>query len=450
MLLKFGTDGVRGVANTTLTAEFAVLLGRASAMRLGESEWLIGWDTRLSSEMLAAAFCAGVASAGKNINSLGATPTAAVALSCSTHRMPGAMVTASHNPYMDNGIKIFGHDGVKLRDDIEREIERLALTGGGEVSEGIVGSIRWNIPAELRDEHETWLARRARAIGASGLRIALDCANGAAYRVGPAAIMATGADVTPMGCSPDGRNINDGCGSTHLAALKETVTRDGLDMGLALDGDADRLLAVNAGGETVDGDEIIAILALHRAKQGTLAGNGVVVTEWSNEGLLRGLRGAGMEVSICKVGDKAVAEAMEQTGFVLGGEQSGHIIMKDLLPVGDGISTAIELIAAVVEAGLPLREVARRSMTKRPQVTEPVGVTAPPGLVVKELEHELVAIRRSLGESGRLVLRPSGTEDVVRIMAEDDDRARVSAAIASVVDLLSPYARASADNNVAG
>jgi phosphoglucosamine mutase len=349
------------------------------------------------------------------------------------------MVTASHNPYEDNGIKIFGPTGVKLQDDKEHDIEQLISSGGGQISEWVIGGIRWNSPSELRDEHKRWLAARAQAIDASGLRIALDCANGAAYKVAPGTIKATGAAVSVIASRPDGRNINHECGSTNLAGLRKRVTQRGLDFGLALDGDADRLLAVDANGAKVNGDEIIAILAQHRAKHGTLARHGVVVTEWSNLGLIKSLNRAGIEVEVCDVGDKAVAEAMNQTGFVLGGEQSGHIIMSDFLPVGDGVSTAIELIAATVDAGLPLSDLAARSMTKLPQQTRNISVTSPPALVVEQLKDEQKAINKALGESGRLVLRPSGTQSVVRIMAEAEDRAGVGQAVERMVELLKPY-----------
>jgi phosphoglucosamine mutase len=440
MPLKFETDGVRGLANAELTAEFALLLGRASANVLGANEWLIGWDTRISSEMLVGAFCAGVASAGKNITALGETPTAAVALSCRSHSFPGAMVTASHNPYTDNGIKIFGPTGTKLHKDVEGDIEHHISGGRPSASEYEIGRIRWTAPPELRDEHAQWLLDRAKSMDANKLRIALDCAHGAAYKVAPEAIAATGAEVLPIAVNPDGSNINHECGSTHPETLKKEVTSRGLDFGLALDGDADRLLAVDANGIEVDGDEIIAILARHRQKHGMLPGHGVVVTEWSNLGLIRSMRNAGIKVSVCKVGDKAVAEAMERTGFVLGGEQSGHIIMNDLLPVGDGISTAFELIAAVTDAGLPLSDLAARSMTKLPQQTKNVSLTASPVLVIERLKDEQYAINESLGERGRLVLRPSGTEaSVLRIMAEADDRTGVTQVIDRVLELLGPY-----------
>jgi len=444
MLLRFGTDGVRGQANTELTAEFAVLLGRASAVILSRGQWLIGWDTRMSSEMLAGAFCAGVASAGGNITALGETPTAAVAMSCRKREMPGAMITASHNSFEDNGIKIFGPDGVKLPEDVERDIEALMQAGGGPVSSGTVGRIRWQSPKQLREEHTNWLVERAAAIDARGLRIALDCANGAAFKVAPMVTKATGATVTPLACDPDGSNINLNCGSTYLNTLKGEVIQHGLDFGLALDGDADRLLAVDARGKKIDGDEIIAILAHHLMKHSTLARRGVVVTSWSNRGLIKSLQDAGMEVKVCNVGDKFVAEAMRQTGFVLGGEQSGHIIMSDLLPVGDGVSTAIELIAAVVEAGRPLGEVAARSMRKFPQLQKNITVTSSPALVVSELEEERKVISSSLGKSGRLVLRPSGTELVVRVMAEAEDAARLPAAIGRMEKRLKPYSKQAA------
>ena len=439
-MLTFGTDGMRGEANTELTAEVAVMLGRASAIELRESEWLLGWDTRISSEMLAAAFCAGVASAGKNIHALGEVPTAAIAYSSRLHGMPGAMITASHNPYQDNGIKIFGRDGVKLRKDEETRIENSMLSAA-EPAASSTGRISWTGEEDLRGEYQLWLVERAQRINASSLNIAVDGANGAAYRIGPAALDATQAGITQIACEPNGRNINLECGSTDLTKLSNEVVRHGLDFGLAFDGDADRLLAVDALGELVDGDEIIAIIALHRAKYGRLVKNGVVVTEWSNSGLLRSLRDCGVEVAVCPVGDKAVAEAMDRTGFTLGGEQSGHIIMKDLLQVGDGVSTAIELVDIVADSGLPLREVARSAMRKIPQRTTNVEVAAAPALIVKELEPERIAIDRALGEGGRLVLRASGTEGVVRVMVEAEDWDALGQAEHSAHDLLKPYAR---------
>ena len=447
-MLTFGTDGMRGEANTQLTAEVAVMLGRASAIELRESEWLLGWDTRISSEMLAAAFCAGVASAGKNIHALGEVPTAAIAYSSRLHGMPGAMITASHNPYKDNGIKIFGRDGVKLRKDVETRIENLMRSGTGPAVSS-TGRISWTGDEDLRGEYQRWLVERAQRINAGSLNIAVDGANGAAYKVGPAALSATRAGVMLIACEPNGRNINHECGSTDLTKpnrtdlpkLSKEVVERGLDFGLAFDGDADRLLAVDARGELVDGDEIIAIIALHRTRYGRLVNNGVVVTEWSNSGLLRSLRDSGVEVAVCPVGDKAVADAMDRTGFTLGGEQSGHIIIKDLLQVGDGVSTAIELVDIVADSGLPLREVARRAMRKIPQRTTNVAVAAAPALIVKELEPERIAIDQALGGGGRLVLRASGTEEVVRVMVEAEDWDALGRAEHGARDLLKPYAR---------
>jgi len=440
-MLTFGTDGMRGEANIELTAEVAVMLGRASAIELSESEWLLGWDTRISSEMLAAAFCAGVASAGKNIHALGEVPTAAIAYSSRLHGMPGAMITASHNPYHDNGIKIFGRDGVKLRKDEETRIENSMLSGTEVQDPTRTGRISWTGDEDLRGEYQRWLVERARRIDASSLTIAVDSANGAAYKIGPAVLTATRAEVKPIAYSPNGYNINAGCGSTDLTELSKEVVERGLDFGLAFDGDADRLLAVDAHGELVDGDEIIAIIALHRAKHGRLIKNGVVVTEWSNSGLLRSLRNSGVEVAVCPVGDKAVAEAMDGTGFTLGGEQSGHIIMKELLQVGDGVSTAIELVGIVADSGLPLREVARSAMRKIPQRTTKVEVATAPTLVVRGLEPERIAIDQALGEGGRLVLRASGTEEVVRVMVEAEDWDALDRAERRAQDLLQPYAR---------
>lgn len=438
-MLKFGTDGIRGKANTHLTAELAVAVGRASAAELDEPDWLLGWDTRISSEMLAAAFCAGVASAGKNVHALGEVPTAAIAYSSRRHGMPGAMVTASHNPYADNGIKVFGRDGVKLPSSVEGRIEDAMESPDHTQLTSSTGRIQWAAEEELRSEYRQWLIGRAQRINASALSIAVDSANGAAYQVGPAALEATGARVRSIASAPNGRNINDQCGSTYLENLSKEVVGHGLDFGLAFDGDADRLLAVDADGELIDGDEIIAIIALHRARSGRLVNNGVVVTEWSNSGLHNSLRSAGIQVEVCPVGDKAVAEAMSRTGFTLGGEQSGHVIMRDFLQVGDGVSTAIELVSIAAEAGSPLRDVARSAMRKLPQRTTNIHVTAPPRSVVAEVAAGRAAIERTLGDSGRLVLRASGTERLVRVMVEAEDWDSLARVEESAKQLLAPY-----------
>jgi phosphoglucosamine mutase len=441
MRIRFGTDGLRGTANRELTPEVAVALGRAAAMVLAESDWFVGWDTRISSTMLAGAFGAGVASAGRGMTQLGGVPTAGVAFVCRNHGLPGAMVTASHNPYGDNGIKIFGPDGQKLSDDIEGRIEELLHQAlGGSLAfdpPAMTGQIHWTAPPAVRAEHRDWLTGRARLIDATGLRIGVDCANGAAYDLAPEVIEATGALVDAVGDQPNGVNINDGCGSTSLDELKRVVTENGLDFGLAFDGDADRLLGVDHHGQTVDGDQIISILARRRSLLGTLHHNGVVVTEWSNLGLLRSLRAEGIAVEVCPVGDKAVAEAMKRTGYVLGGEQSGHIIMSDLLAVGDGISTAIELVGAIVDSGRPLADLCEGAMHKVPQLTQPVSVTLPPRDVVDRLGDEVRSVNAELGERGRLVLRPSGTEYVVRVMAEADDASEVAAIVGRLASLVS-------------
>lgn len=440
MSLKFKTDGVRGVANTELSADFALLLGRAAATFMkeqGHSQWLIGWDTRLSSEMLASAFASGVASAGAGITSLGEIPTAGVSWSCRNYRLPGAVITASHNPYLDNGIKLFGSDGSKPRGDVEGEIEELVTSGGGHLS-GETGRIRWEGPQDADLTYREWLLDRAQKVDASNLNIGLDCANGAGYNTAPQVIEATGARIrAKLGCSPDGRNINRNVGSTHLEALREYVVSQALDFGLALDGDADRILAVDSAGETVDGDEIIAILAQYRSGQEMLPGNGIVVTEWSNRGLLWSMADAGISVEECPVGDKYVSDALNRSGLVLGGEQSGHIIMTDILPVGDGISTAIEFLAAVAAWGRPLREVTRACMaTKRPQTTVNIKVTKDPALLVKQLGPEQEKINGEFGEHDRLILRVSGTERVVRVMAEADEAGRVSQIVQRVKSLI--------------
>jgi phosphoglucosamine mutase len=445
MQIRFGTDGLRGKANTELTPELALALGSASAMVVGESDWFVGWDTRISSTMLASAFAAGVASTGRGITQLGEMPSAGVAYVCRSRGLPGAMVTASHNPYHDNGIKIFGSGGTKISDELERGIEDVLarlLAGSSEVPRTpVTGRLEWHSPPEIQGAHEAWLRRNAEAVDASRLRIGVDCANGAAYRIGPVVLAATGATVVVMGDRPDGTNINRGCGSTHLEPLSRLVVDQQLDLGLAFDGDADRVLAIDGSGQVVDGDEIIAILARHRAATRALPGKGVVVTEWSNLGLLQSLRGDGFQVEVCAVGDKAVAETIKRTGYVLGGEQSGHIIMDDLFPIGDGLLTAIELLGAVVAAAVPLGQLATSAMRKLPQGMRNVAVAVPPARVVSALEDEKKAINDELGDRGRLVLRASGTEPVVRVMVEADDEALVSDIVTRVADLVAKHGR---------
>ena len=441
MQMRFGTDGLRGKANHDLTPEVATALGRAAATVLPGDEWFIGWDTRNSSPMLAAAFGAGVMSAGRRIVQIGSIPTSGVAYLCRRHRTPGAVVTASHNPYPDNGIKVFGPDGVKAPADLEREIEEIlhgTLDGSWRFTPPpTAGDAVWIAPRQLRDEYRQWLSARAAAVPATGLRIGVDCANGSAFDTAPAVIAATGAQVLAIGDRPDGLNINEGYGSTNLVRLTEMVTGEGLDFGLAFDGDADRVLAVDAGGETVDGDQIIAILARRMADLGTLRGTGVVVTEWSNLGLLKSLRAAGILVETCEVGDKAVADAMRRTGYVLGGEQSGHIILSELLTVGDGISTAVELVGAVASSGVPLAELAASAMHKMPQLTTKVEVASPPKVVVAAVDAERRAINDKLGDRGRLVLRASGTEPVVRVMAEAEEHHEVEEIVREAVAIVS-------------
>ncbi|MGE5828572.1 MAG: hypothetical protein ACM30G_09460, partial [Micromonosporaceae bacterium] len=299
------------------------------------------------------------------------------------------------------------------------------------------GGMRWTAPPGGGAVSREGGRGGARGDDASGLRIAVDCANGAAYDLAPEVIEATGAVVERIGDQPNGVNINDGYGSTSLAELQRVVAEKGLDFGLAYDGDADRVLGVDHRGRTVDGDQIISILARHRSRLGTLPHNGVVVTEWSNLGLLRSLRAEGIAVEVCPVGDRAVAEAMNRTGYVLGGEQSGHIILSDLLAVGDGISTAIELVGAIVDSGLPLADLCERSMHKMPQLNHNVRVALPPRDVVDKLGDEVRSVNAELGERGRLVLRPSGTERVVRVMAESDDAAEVVAIVDRMASLVS-------------
>lgn len=438
--LRFGTDGLRGEANKDLTPEVALALGRSAAAVRGDGEWLVGWDTRLSSPMLASAFAAGIASAGGRVTEVDVLPTAGLAFMCRAMARPGAVVTASHNPYYDNGIKLFGSDGLKLSESMERRIEdcfaRLLASADDGGRGRRVGDVQR--PVEMRNgpQYQAWLAERASALDGSRLRIGLDCANGAASPIAHEILAATGASVDVIHRWPDGYNINDRCGSMHLAEIRALVLERSLDLGLAFDGDADRVVAVDETGAVLDGDSIMAILALERVGRNALSGNGVVATEWSNLGLTRSLRAKGVDVEVCAVGDRNVAARMRRTGYSLGGEQSGHVILAELLPVGDGISTAIELVAAITSSSKRVSELGASSLTKMPQGTENVDVVLPPTDVVSELETQVLSENESLGDSGRILLRASGTESVVRVMVEAEDSHLVSSVLARAVKLV--------------
>jgi phosphoglucosamine mutase len=423
----FGTDGVRGTANVDLTAELALELSVAAAHVLGEAGAfesgrrpfaLVGRDTRASGEFLEAAVVAGLASAGVDVVRLGVVPTPGVAhLVASLGSDLGVMLSASHNPMPDNGIKFFARGGVKLDDAIEDAIaERMEEpwrrpTGAG------VGRVS-DDPAAI----EGYIAHLVASLGSQasleGLKVVLDCANGAAYVTALAAFEAQGADVVPLHATPDGLNINDNCGSTHLASLQAAVLEHGADLGIGLDGDADRCLAVDHTGEVVDGDQILAILALAMRERKALHSDTVVATVMSNLGFVNAMRDAGIRVDQTKVGDRYVLEAMGANGFTLGGEQSGHVIMSEFATTGDGVLTALHLAARMANTGRSLRDLAS-VMTRLPQVMINVpGVNKARAGIDPVVNSAVSAAARELGDNGRVLLRPSGTEPLVRVMVE--------------------------------
>lgn len=428
----FGTDGVRGVANRDLTAELALDLSVAAARVLGDAgafeghrpRAVVGRDPRASGEFLEAAVTAGLASAGVDVLRLGILPTPAVAyLTDALDADLGVMLSASHNPAPDNGIKFFARGGHKLPDDVEDTVEaRLRESWDRPVGRG-VGRVR-----DAFDESDRYVDHLIKTLPCrlDGLSVVLDCAHGAAYRVGPEALGRAGAQVIEIGAEPDGFNINDGCGSSQLDALRKAVVEHGADAGIAHDGDADRCAAVSGDGEIVDGDQIMAILALELRAAGTLRQDTVVATVMSNLGFRMAMREAGIWVVETAVGDRYVLEAMRAGGYVLGGEQSGHVVMLDHATTGDGVLTALQVLSAVARKGRPLAELAG-VMTRLPQVLLNVsGVDKSRVTTSAELLDAMRDAEAELGDSGRLLIRPSGTEPAVRVMveAENEDRAR--------------------------
>ena len=434
MTRLFGTDGVRGVANEDLTAELALDLAVAAAHILGEAgvfdgrraTALVGRDPRASGEFLEAAVVAGLASAGIDVIRLGVVPTPAVAFLVNHLSADlGVMISASHNPMPDNGIKFFSKGGVKLDDYLEDAIEaRMGETWKRPVGAD-VGRIRVDLGAV-----DSYVAHLVSSLGDStslqGLKIVIDCANGAASKTAPAAFAAQGAEVVAIHASPDGLNINENAGSTHMGALKERVLAEGADFGIGLDGDADRCLAVDHEGEMVDGDQIMAILAIAMKEQHRLNSDTVVATVMSNLGLINSMREHGIRVDQTKVGDRYVLESMNANGFSLGGEQSGHVIISEFANTGDGTLTGLHLASQVIATGRRLSDLAA-VMTVLPQVVINVrGVDKLRAGIDTEVQAAVAAAGRQLGETGRVLLRPSGTEPVVRVMVEapTDEAAR--------------------------
>jgi phosphoglucosamine mutase len=426
----FGTDGVRGVANRELTAELGLALSAAAARRLapataGHRVAVVGRDPRASSEMLEAAVVAGLTSEGVDALLVGVLPTPAVAYLTAAYQADlGVMISASHNPMPDNGIKIFGPGGHKLDDDAEDRIEELVAQGPGlrPIGAGI-GRV-----LQAPDALDRYLSHLDSATGArlDGLTVVVDCANGAASAAAPRAYAAAGARIIAINDQPDGLNINDGCGSTHLGPLQEAVRSHGADLGLAHDGDADRCLAVDAAGQVIDGDAIMAVLALAMQEAGELASDTLVATVMSNLGLHLAMREAGIAVRTTAVGDRYVLEELRSGEYSLGGEQSGHIVFPAFGTTGDGILTGLRLMARMVRTGSPLAALAA-PMQSVPQVLINVEVADKATVAqAPAVQSAVAAAEAELGDTGRILLRPSGTEQIVRVMVEaaDEDTAR--------------------------
>lgn len=427
MTLAFGTDGIRGDTRRELTGEAVEALGRAAAGVLGAERFAVGRDTRISGPGLVEALSRGVRHVGGSAVDLGVVPTPTVARWCADEDVAGAVVSASHNPWHDNGVKLFAPGGRKLSDEAQDDIERgLASVGVLPAREGRVA------PASGARAVDGDLARRRHheAVAASidgrdlkGLWVVIDASNGAAYRCAPECLSALGAGVETINASPDGYNINDGCGSLHPESLQAAVVSSGADVGLAFDGDADRVLAVDGAGTLVDGDQILAMCAIDRARRGRLTGNAVVVTVMANLGLRRAMAAHDIGVVETPVGDRHVLSALEDRDLVLGGEQSGHLIFRDLATTGDGLLTAVQLLDTLKRSGSSLSHLGAEAMTRLPQVL--VGVPMPASARPADLDEVLGTIAAAasarLGDSGRVLVRPSGTEPLVRVMVEAAD-----------------------------
>ncbi|MBO0886828.1 MAG: phosphoglucosamine mutase [Acidimicrobiales bacterium] len=431
MRLRFGTDGVRGTANLDLSPEAVLALGRATARVLQPERILIGRDTRQSGPLLQAAFSAGLSAEGVEVTDLGVIPTPGVAYLSAARGVPGAVVSASHNPFTDNGIKLFQRGGRKLEPEVEQRIEQrleeLRQAGTSAGTPSLPGPANGQPPAtgSLHVDHAAAAEYRAHLVGClegrrlDPLHVVVDCAHGAATGFAPTVLAELGAQVDAIGDHPDGTNINAGYGSTDLRALRAAVIEHGADLGLAFDGDADRVLAVDHTGADVDGDQLLALLAFDLAGRDQLPGQAVVVTVMSNLGLRQALARGGLDVVETPVGDRHVLDVLERKGLALGGEQSGHIILRRLATTGDGLLTGLMVLDLLVRQGRTLAEAAGEVMTRFPQVLRSVAVADPARLEGADaVWAEVAEVRAALGEEGRVVVRRSGTEPVVRVMVE--------------------------------
>ncbi len=441
----FGTDGIRGRANRVITPELALKVGQAAGLIFKRGEHrhrvVIGKDTRLSGYMIETALVAGFTSVGMDVLLLGPMPTPAVGMLTRSMRADlGVMISASHNPFDDNGIKLFGPDGFKLGDAVESEIEALI---DGDMSKQLAKSTDLGRAKRIDGVHDRYIefAKRTlpKALDLDGMRIVADCANGAAYRVVPAALWELGADVISIGVDPDGFNINKDCGSTDLAAISAKVREMRADIGIALDGDADRVIIIDERGHIVDGDQLLAVIAESWKEDGRLTKPGVVATVMSNLGLERHLAGVGIELIRTPVGDRYVLEQMREHGYNVGGEQSGHIILSDYSTTGDGFVAALQVLAVVRRQGKPVSEVCHR-FEPLPQILKNVKVAKGTSIESARVRSAITAAEKKLGRGGRLIVRPSGTEPVIRVMGEGDDKVLVEAAVDDVCEALTQAA----------
>jgi phosphoglucosamine mutase len=435
----FGTDGIRGQANKhPMTAEVALRVGLAAGKLFRSTDdrrhlVVIGKDTRLSGYMIEPALVAGFTSLGMDVRLFGPLPTPGVAMMTRSMRADlGVMISASHNNFADNGIKLFGPDGYKLSDQIELKIESLMTEG---LQEGLAGPADLGRVVRIDDAQARYVeiakATFPRRLNLNGLRIVVDCANGAAYKVAPTALYELGAEVIEIGVKPNGFNINEECGSTHPGTMAEAVKTYRADMGIALDGDADRLVICDEKGQVVDGDQIMAIVAGAWAEQGKLTGGGAVATVMSNLGLERFMADRGLKLERTKVGDRYVMERMREGGFNLGGEQSGHVILREFSTTGDGLLAALQVLAVLVRTQKPMSALARQ-FEPVPQKLENVRFAGGKPLEAQAVKDVIASAEAKLNGSGRVVVRASGTEPLIRIMAEGDDEKLVNQVVREI------------------
>ena len=438
----FGTDGIRGKANTApMTVEVAQKLGQAAGLHFRRGNHrhrvVVGKDTRLSGYMIECALVAGFLSAGMDVTLVGPLPTPAIAMLTRSLRADlGVMISASHNPFSDNGIKLFGPDGFKLSDQEEADVEALMAA---DLSDRLASPSEIGRASRLNDAAGRYIeqakASLPKGCRLDGMKIVIDCANGAAYRVAPTALWELGAEVIRLGCDPDGVNINENCGSTHPEALCRAVVEHGADLGIALDGDADRMLLADETGHLVDGDQIIGLIARSWANAGRLASSSIVTTVMSNMGLERFLADQELVLERTAVGDRYVVERMRENGANVGGEQSGHVVLSDFATTGDGLLAALQVLAVLVEDGRPASEVCR-VFAPYPQLLKNIRFAGPSPLSLPDVQAARVAIEKQLGNTGRLVLRESGTEPLVRVMVEAEDPTTVERAVNSMCEAI--------------